>query len=149
MGQTTKCKLSSQPITSSQGSRNSSAVAEREGELNPKGYRTAIKISNFALMDSILIQPKDENEHNYILELLQNIGALHKTISEEETEEFEMAMMMKASISTTGILRDEQEASILTKEQMNVLRRSELDIQEKLIITELKIQTEEAEWLKA
>ncbi|RJE70890.1 hypothetical protein BGP76_08895 [Reichenbachiella sp. MSK19-1] len=100
-------------------------------------------------MDSILIQPKDENEHNYILELLQNIGALHKTISEEETEEFEMAMMMKASISTTGILRDEQEASILTKEQMNVLRRSELDIQEKLIITELKIQTEEAEWLKA
>ncbi|MCV9389362.1 hypothetical protein [Reichenbachiella ulvae] len=99
-------------------------------------------------MDSILIRPKDEQELRYILELMDNIGAIHKTISEEATEEFEMAMMMKEAISTTGIIRTEREASKLTPKQYQMLSRSEEDIREKLIVTEKKIQSEEEEWLK-
>ncbi|UXP30597.1 hypothetical protein N6H18_09545 [Reichenbachiella agarivorans] len=100
-------------------------------------------------MDSILIRPRDEEELNYIVELMKNVGTSYKTISEEATDEFEMAMMMKASISTTGILRDEKVATRLTSAHKKSLTRSEMDIKEKLIVTEFKIQTEEEEWLKA
>lgn len=99
-------------------------------------------------MDSLLIRPKDEEELKYLMELLQNIGAIYKTISEEATEEFEMAMMMKEAISTTGIIRTERSATKLTPQQFQMLSRSEQDITDKLIVTEKKIQSEEEEWLK-
>ncbi|PIB36277.1 hypothetical protein BFP72_13185 [Reichenbachiella sp. 5M10] len=98
-------------------------------------------------MDSILIRPKNQKELDYIVELLQNIGAAHKTVSEEATEEFEMAMMMKAAISTTGIIREERAASPLSDLQKELLNQSDEDIKNKLIVTDMKIQTEEEEWL--
>jgi len=98
-------------------------------------------------MDSILINPKNEKELKYILELMKNIGAHHKTISREAADEFELALMIK-SMNTIGIIRQERTtASILSEEERDLLKNSELDIIQKLTITELKIKTEEEEWL--
>lgn len=98
-------------------------------------------------MESILINPKNKKELKYILELMKNIGAHHKTVSREAADEFELALMIKG-MNTAGIIRQERTtASILTEEEINLLKQSELDIKNKLTITELKIKNEEEAWL--
>ncbi len=99
-------------------------------------------------MDSIFIKPKDERELEYLIEILNNLGASYRHVSMEAAEEFEMAMMIKdKTISTAGIIRQDSGVTKMTLEKENVLDQSEQDIKDKLIITELKIQTEEDEWL--
>ena len=99
-------------------------------------------------MDSILIKPKDQQELEYFQELLQNIQADYKQISQEATDEFELAMMIKdKTIESAGIIRQDSGVSNLSKVKKSMLEQSEEDIKNKLIVTELKIQHEEDEWL--
>lgn len=99
-------------------------------------------------MDSLLIKPRDEKELAYIVELMENIGALYNRVPQDATEEFEMAMMIKnKTINTAGIMRKDMERTDLSMHEQLMLTRSEQDIQERLIITERKIQHEEDEWI--
>lgn len=99
-------------------------------------------------MDSVLIKPRDQKELDYFLELLQKLDAEYKQISQAATEEFELAMMIKdKTISTAGIIRQDSGVSRLSKVKKSILEQSEQDINDKLIVTELKIQHEEDEWL--
>ncbi len=99
-------------------------------------------------MDSLFIKPKDENELDYITDILNKIGATYRHVTKEAAEEFEMAMMIKdKTINTAGIIREEEKAMKVTLAIERILDESEQDIQEKLIVTELKIQHEEDEWL--
>lgn len=99
-------------------------------------------------MDSILIKPKDEKELRYFLELLEKTEVQYRQISQEATDEFELAMMIKdKTINTAGIIRQDTGVSNLSKVKKSMLEQSEQDITDKLIVTELKIQHEEDEWL--
>ncbi|MFY0625273.1 MAG: hypothetical protein JXR07_03180 [Reichenbachiella sp.] len=99
-------------------------------------------------MDSIFIKPKDKKELKYIIELMENVGANYRQVTKEAAEEFEMAMMIKdKTLSTSGIIRQESGISKMTLQKENILDQSERDIKDKLIVTELKIRTEEDEWL--
>ncbi|MGL1888006.1 MAG: hypothetical protein OCD76_15940 [Reichenbachiella sp.] len=97
-------------------------------------------------MDSILITPKNEKELKYIQELMRNIGTTYKTVGQEAIDELELNLI-EEKMNTTGILREERNASVLSEEERKALLQSEDDIKNKLTITEMKIQTEEEEWL--
>ena len=99
-------------------------------------------------MDSLFIKPRDENELEYITDILNKIDASYRHVTKEAAEEFELAMMIKdKTVNTAGIIRQEMEASKMTMEIELILEQSDQDIKDKLIVTERKIQHEEDEWL--
>jgi len=97
-------------------------------------------------MDSILINPKDEQELKYFMELMHSMEVPATIISEEEREDFELAKLMK-QIDTSGIIREDTEPISLKKVYKNLLELSEDDIKAKRFVTEFVIQTAEDEWL--
>ena len=97
-------------------------------------------------MDSILITPKDQQELEYILELLHSMEIEGKTISAKDKDDFELAKLMKKTDST-GIIREESKQIILSYDQIRILEKSAAEMSGKTIVTEKQIQVEEDEWL--
>lgn len=97
-------------------------------------------------MDSILISPKDQEELEYILELLHSMEIEGKTVSAKDKDDFELAQLMK-NIDATGIVREESKPIILNYEQIKILEKSAAEMAGKTIVTEKQIQIEEDEWL--
>lgn len=58
-------------------------------------------------MNSILINPKDERELQFISELLSKLGVDNKVLSDEEKEDLGLSIMMKESDRTSVVAEDE------------------------------------------
>lgn len=98
-------------------------------------------------MDSILIKPRDEDEMKYVQEIMRSMQIETKVISKDQKEDLELATLMK-DVDTKAIIReDHDEAVVLSEEQRQMLDQSEIDIQQKNLITEILIQNDEDRWL--
>lgn len=97
-------------------------------------------------MDSLLINPRSEEELQYLLELLDTLEIESKKISEKDRDDFELAQLLK-SVDASGIVRQEIKPVKLTKEHIKLLEKSEAEIKGKTVISEKHIQVDEDEWL--
>ena len=98
-------------------------------------------------MDSILIKPRDEDEMKYVQEIMRSMQIETKVISKDHKEDLELATLMK-DVDTKAIIREDTDEPVeLTEEQMKMLEESEIDIQQKNLITEVLIQNDEDQWL--
>jgi hypothetical protein len=97
-------------------------------------------------MDSILISPKDDEELEYVLQLLKTLEIVAQKISEKDKDDFELANLMK-DVDVTGIVREESKAVKLSVDQIALLVKSEKEISGKTFVTEKQIQVDEDEWL--
>ena len=97
-------------------------------------------------MESLLISPKDQEELQYLLELMATMDVKAKQVSEKDRDDFELAQLLK-DVDSTGIVREQANAIKLTGKQKELLRISEQEIIGKTIVSEKQIQVDEDEWL--
>lgn len=98
-------------------------------------------------MDSILIKPRDEDEMKYIQEIMASMQIETKVISKDHKDDLELATLMK-DVDTKAIIREDTDEPVaLTDDQRKMLEQSELEIQQKNLITEVLIQNDEDQWL--
>ena len=59
------------------------------------------------IMNSILINPKDEKELIFISQLLNRMGVENKVLSEEEKEDLGLSVMMREADRNNVVAEDE------------------------------------------
>ncbi|MEO9964688.1 MAG: hypothetical protein ABJF11_02800 [Reichenbachiella sp.] len=97
-------------------------------------------------MDSILINPKSQEELKYLLELMQSLEIEAKAISEKDRDDFELAQLLK-NVDASGIVRELEKPIKLSNEQVRLLEQSEAEMAGKTVVSEKHIQVDEDEWL--